>query len=237
MTTPTTVKGQYFDVAVNVTSLALPGLTGWVYLCGLNTRNLTHQLNTTDDTVADCDRPGDAAWRILSATSQQKDMAGTGVHNLANASLIRAIFGKTLPYRFIEAQPGTTTNDKAMIGYWEGPYAFTNWQEGATDGANVTSQFTFASDGAIVWVDMATLVTISVTPATATANTAWNGTMSGRTPGSTVTATSTGATPTVSGNVITATWTTTGAKTLTIVETLAGASGSPKTSTATVTVS
>jgi hypothetical protein len=238
MTTPTTVKGQYFDVAVDVTSLNLAnGVTGFVYLCGLNTKNLTHQINTNDEAIPDCDRPGDVAWRVLNATSQQKDMAGTGVHNLANSSLIRAIYGKSLPYRFIEAQPGTTTNDKDMLGYWEGQYMFTNWQEGANDGTNVTSQFTFASDGPVLWVDMTSLDTLTVSPATGAINVEYTGTISHRTPGSTITATSTGATPVITGNVVKATWTTAGAKTLTFVETLAGATGSPKTTATTVTVS
>lgn len=237
MTTPTTVKGQYFDVAVDVTSLNLAGQTGFIYLCGLNTKNLTHQINTSDEALGDCDKPGTAPWRVLNDTSQQKDMAGTGVHNLANSSLIRAIFGKTLPYRFIEAQAGATINDKDMLGYWEGPFKFTNWQEGATEGANVTSQFTFASDGQVNWVDMSALDTLTVSPVVATQNVEYTGTISHTTPGSTITATSTGATPVVTGNVVKATWTTPGAKTLTLVETLAGSAGSPKTTTTTVTVS
>lgn len=153
MSVPTIVKGQYFDVAVDVTTLGISGTTGFVYLCGLNTRNLTHQVNTADEAVPDCDRPATVPWRVLNATSQQKDMSGNGLYNLAQAGLIRAIYGKTLPYRFIEAQPDTTDpDDKVMIGYWEGPFMFTNWQEGAADGTNVTAAMTFASDGEIEWV-------------------------------------------------------------------------------------
>lgn len=233
MSVPSIVKGQYFDVAVDPL-----GDGNFIYLCGLNTRNLTHQVNTSDEAVPDCDRPATVPWRVLSATSQQKDMSGTGVHNLAQTDLIRSIFGKTLTYRFIEAQPDATNADtKDMLGYWQGPFMLTNWQQGATDGANVTSQFTFASDGEVPWVSAATLNTLTATPTTATANVEWTGTISGRTPGSTITATSTGATPVVTGNVVKATWASTGSKTLTLVETLANAQGSPKTSTVTITVS
>jgi hypothetical protein len=152
MSVPSTVKGQYFDIAVDVTTLNISGTTGFVYLCGLNTRNLTHQINTSDEALPDCEKPADAPWRVLNATSQQTDMSGTGVHNTAQAAVIRAIFGRTLPYKFIEAQPdGTDPNTKDEIGHWSGPFKLTNWQQGATDGANVTSQFTFASDGVVTW--------------------------------------------------------------------------------------
>ena len=233
MSVPSIVKGQYFDVAVDP-----EGDGNFVYLCGLNTRNLTHQVNTNDEAVPDCEKPGTVAWRVLNATSQQKDMAGTGLHNLEQSGLIRSIFGKTLTYRFIEAQPGATADDKATIGYWEGPFMMTNWQEGASDGTNVTSQFTFSSDGEIPWIPAATLAALGVSPSTATSGSPFTGTISGRTPGSTITATSTGASGiSVIGNTVTATWATTGSKTLTLVETLTDADGSPRTSTATITVS
>lgn len=163
MSVPTIVKGQYFDVAVDVTGLGLTGtggtaLTGYVYLCGLNARNLTHQINTSDEAVPDCGKPATVPWRVLNATSQQKDMSGTGLYNVDQAGLIRGIFGKTLPYRFIEAQPNATDADtKDALGAWQGNYKFTNWQEGATDGTNVTAQFTFASDGEVLWVAAADL--------------------------------------------------------------------------------
>jgi hypothetical protein len=148
MSVPTIVKGQYFDVAVDAT-----GGGTFTYLCGLNTRNITHQVNTNDEAVPDCDRPATVPWRVLNTTSQQKDMAGTGVHNLAQADLIRSIFGKTRDFRFIEARPDAAdADDKDMIGYWEGPFMLTNWQEGATDGTNATAQFTFSSDGEVLWV-------------------------------------------------------------------------------------
>lgn len=233
MSVPTIVKGQYFDVAVDAL-----GDGNYVYLCGLNTRNLTHQVNTSDEAIPDCDKPATVPWRVLNTTSQQKDMSGTGVHNLAQSLLIRSIFGKTLNYRFIESQPDSVNADtKDMLGYWQGPFALTNWQEGATDGSNVTAQFTFASDGEVLWVNAATLNVLTAVPTTATSNVEWTGTIQGKTPGSTITATSTGATPVVTGNQIKATWTSAGAKTLTLIETLAGAQGTPKSSTVTITVS
>jgi len=149
MSVPTIVKGQYFDVAVDADGA---GSGDFIYFCGLNTRNLTHQVNTNDEAVPDCDKPGTVPWRVVNTTSQQKDMSGTGLYNVAQASMVRSLFGQTRIYRFIEAQPGTTSDDKAEIGYWEGPFLFSNWQQGATDGTNVTSQMTFVSDGEVKWV-------------------------------------------------------------------------------------
>jgi len=232
MSVPSVVKGQYFDVAVDP-----DGSGTFVVICGLTTRNLTHQVNTTDDSIRDCDDPTMVPWRVLNANSQQKDMAGTGLHNRAQTNLIRQILGKTLTYRFIEGEPG---DDLVSQGYWEGPFMLTNWQEGASDGANVTSQFTFASDGEVPWVStMApTLATLTVSPLTATANSAWTGTITGKTAGSTITASASGATGvSVTGNQVTATWATAGSKTVTLTETFAEASNSPKVTTITVVVS
>jgi hypothetical protein len=140
MSKPSVVKGGYFDVAVDVTGLGLVdsssvALTGYVIICGLNTRNLTHQVNTSDEVVPNCQDPEAVPWAARNANSQEKSMSGTGLHNRAQTNVIRAIFGKTLPYRFIEGEPG---NDLVSQGYWAGPFLFNQWQEGATDKQNVT---------------------------------------------------------------------------------------------------
>lgn len=159
MSVPQIVKGGYFDVAVDATNLGVSGVTGWVHLCGLNTRNLTHQVNTSDEAVPDCDNPARTPWRVLNDTSQQKDMAGSGLYNIEQEDLLRAMFGKTLPMRFIKARPDATDpNIKVPIGAWGGPFKFSNWQEGASDGTNVTAGFTFNSDGEVLWIPAATLI-------------------------------------------------------------------------------
>lgn len=239
MSVPSIVKGQYWDVAVDVTTLALAGITGWVYLCGLNTRNITHQTNTTDEAIRDCSQPAETPWRILSATSQQKDIAGTGLHNRAQTNVIRAIDGKSLPYRFIEGEPG---DDLVSQGYWEGPFMLTNWQEGAADSTNVTSQFSWASDGEILWVNTTapTLVALGLTPLTATASTLWTGTLTGFATGSEVTATTVGGvvlTVDLDAGTVTGTFVATGSKVVTLTEINAEASNSPLVTTKTVVVS
>jgi hypothetical protein len=119
MSKPSVVKGGYFDVAVDVTGLGLVdsssvALTGYVIICGLNTRNLTHQVNTSDEVVPNCQDPEAVPWAARNANSQEKSMSGTGLHNRAQTNVIRAIFGKTLPYRFIEASPATISSARAI---------------------------------------------------------------------------------------------------------------------------
>lgn len=238
MSKPSVVKGGYFDVAVD------PDGTGeFMYLCGLNTRALTHQVNTSDEVVPNCQEPEEVPWRELQANSQQKSMSGTGVHNRAQTALIRDIVGKTKTCRFIEGEP---ENDAVSQGYWEGPFMLTNWQEGATDKQNVTSQFSFESDGEIVWVNTSapTLVALGLTPLTATSATPWTGTVSGFALGSVLSVVATGATgvsiaqdPGTGEWKIHATWASTGSKTVTITETNAGATNSPLATSKTVVVS
>ena len=82
------------------------------------------------------------------------------------------------------------------------------------------------------------LGTLTLTPATATAGSAYSGTIGGRTSGSAITATSSdGTTLTVSGTTVSGTFTAAGTPTISLVETLSGATGSPKTTTVSVTVS
>jgi hypothetical protein len=244
MSKPSVVKGGYFDVAVDVTGLGLVdslggSLTGYVVICGLNTRNITHQVNTSDEVVPNCQDPEEVPWVARNANSQEKNMSGTGVHNRAQTNVIRGIHGKTLPYRFIEGEPG---NDLVSQGYWQGPFLFSQWQEGATDKQNVTSQFTWVSDGEVDWFSSVppVLATITATPLTGTAATPWSGVISGRTAGSDITVTATGATAVSfdsATNTIHATWATSGSKSVKVTETYAEASNSPKLTTLTVVIS
>lgn len=244
MTVPSVVKGGYFDVAVDVTGLGLTDslsnpLTGFVTICGLTTRNITHQVNTSDESVPDCSDPEEVPWVSRNANSQEKNMSGTGLHNRAQTNVLRAIFRKTLPYRFVEGEPG---NDLVSQGYWEGPFLFDQWQEGATIKQNVTSQFSWKSDGEVDWVSTTapTLATLTATPLTGTAATPWSGVVTGRTPGSEISVQATGATAVSyddATNTIHATWAAAGSKTVKVTETFAEATNSPKLTTLTVVIS
>lgn len=239
MSVPSVVKGQFWNIAVE----PVPDSGDYVVICGLNTRNITHQVNTQDEAIRDCELPQQVPWRILSATSQQKDMSGTGLHNRAQGDLIRSLIGVTLNYRMIESEPG---GDLVGQGMWEGPFMLTNWQEGASDGANVSSQFTFASDGVVEWVSTTAelLVALGLTPLTATASSEWTGALSAMTPGSVVTATTVGGVVLTVHRVedattgtVTGTFVATGSKVVTLTETHPEASNSPLVTTKTVVVS
>lgn len=244
MTVPSVVKGGYFDVAVDLTGLGLLdslgiSLTGFNVICGLNTRNITHQVNTSDETVPNCQDPEEVPWVSRNANSQDKTMSGTGLHNRGQTNVIRAILSKTLPYRFIEGEPG---NDLVSQGYWQGPFLLQQWQEGATIKQNVTSQFTWQSDGEVDWISTtaAPLTTLTATPLTATIATPWSAVVSGIRAGSEITVVATGATAVsfdAATHTVHATWATSGSKSVKITETNAEATNSPNLTTLTVVVS
>jgi hypothetical protein len=105
----------------------------------------------------------------------------------------------------------------------------------ATNGsgsASATSSATSAVTGVV------TLSALTFSPATSSAGAAFSATISGKTGGSTITATSSdGTTMTVSGTTLTGTFSAAGSPTITLTETLAGATNTPRTSTVGVTVS
>lgn len=83
-----------------------------------------------------------------------------------------------------------------------------------------------------------TLVTLGISANTATAGTAWNVTISGKTSGSTISATSSDSTTLiVSGTTLSGTFSAAGTPTLTLTETLVGATNTPRATTVSVTVS
>ncbi|MEH3121170.1 MAG: phage tail tube protein [Sphingomonas phyllosphaerae] len=225
MSVPKTVKGQYFDVAV----FAGSGDTVPTILCGLTTKNMTHQFNTNDEFLRDCQDPSGVPFRVVNVTGEQFDISGTGLFNREQADLLRRIGGRSLKYRFIM---GEDAEDAVDGGYYEGNFVLSNLQYGAADGANVTVQNTFVSDGQVLWYPAPPLIVLdalSLTPLTATVGASWTGTIAGKTAGSTLTATSSDSTSlTVTNNTITGTFSAAGNKTITVTETLTAASNSPK---------
>lgn len=228
MSVPSFVKGGFFAVAVS-----LDGGNTFIKLCGLNSRNLTEAYQTQTEYIPDCNDPTAAPFQIVNVTGVSFDIAGTGIYNRAQQDTVRQLGGKSLPYRFIA---GEDANDPVDSGYYQGNWVLNNRQIGAADGANVTEQMSWQSDGQIIFVpgaDIIVLDPLSLNPRTATHAVAWTGTLSGTTTGSTVTATSSDSTTvTVSGTgntrTLTATFAAAGNKTLTITETLTGASNTPK---------
>jgi hypothetical protein len=81
------------------------------------------------------------------------------------------------------------------------------------------------------------LGTLTLSSTAAIAGSAWTATIGGRTSGSTITASSSdGTVLTVSGDTVSGTFTSAGSKTVTLTETLAGATSSPRSSTANLAV-
>ncbi|WP_420139818.1 hypothetical protein [Sphingomonas sp.] len=154
MSDPSIVKGQYFDVAVFKPAIGSGSAdtTTPTILCGLTTRNFTHQFNTTDDFIRDCEDKEKAPVRVVNVNGEQFDISGSGLYNRAQAPIVRAIVGKRLKYRFIVGEPA---DDEVDAGYYEGYFVLTNRQVGGADGANVTDQFTWISDGQVLWHDAA----------------------------------------------------------------------------------
>ena len=88
-----------------------------------------------------------------------------------------------------------------------------------------------------VTVVVPSLSALSLSSSVASVGATYSGTIFGQTFGSTITATSSdGTLLVVSGSTVTGTFTSSGSPTITLVETLAGATGSPETSTLTITV-
>ena len=236
MSVPSFVKGSYFSVAVS-----LDGGTTYTPLCGLTSRNLTEAYQTSDEYVRDCADPTSVPYRVVNVTGQSFDIAGTGIYNRAQGDLVRQLGGKSLPYRYIL---GEDASDSVDAGYYQGKFVLSNKQIGAADGVNVTAQFSWVSDGQVVFVpgaDIIVLDPLGLTPRTVVHAVAYSGTISNATSGSTITATSSDSTAlTVSGTgntrTVAGTFAAAGAPTVTLTETLAAAPNSPKVTTYIVNV-
>jgi hypothetical protein len=236
MTTPKTVHGGFFLIAVEADPQNAPG--DFVIICGLNSKTLAHQSSTSTESVPDCGNPEAVPWDDVVINSQSKQMSGSGVHNRAQTAVIRSLLMQTRRYRFIESEPGT---DLVGQGYWEGLFTLTTWTEGAANiKGNVTSDFTWPSSGEVLWHDTTApaLVALTLSPLVATSGNAWTGTVSGTAELSALDVSAPGAIDvSVDGNTVHATWPAAGSKTITITESDAEATNSPKATAFTVVVS
>ena len=232
MSVPSIVKGQYWDVGVSLDD----GAT-FTKICGLNSRNLTEQYQTSDQTIRDCNDPTQVPFRVVNVTGVQFDIAGTGVYNRAQGDLLRQLGGQSLPYRFIL---GEDASDPVDSGYYQGNFVLSNKQLGGADGTNATAQFTWVSDGVVKWVpgaDLIVLDPLNLGTRAATHGVAWNSVINNRTAGSTLAATSSDGTAlTVTGNSVSGTFAAAGQPTITITETLATATNTPRVTTTSVNV-
>lgn len=146
MAPPATLKDGYVTIAMG------NGATPEVFtaICGLTTRNFTHQVNTADRFVKDCTDPEDVPIRRLQATGEQWQIAGSGL--LARGSLedVQAAVKVVKNYRFIIGEPAT---DEVYGGHYEGPFMLTSLAIGAVEGEFVSVELAFASDGAVTFTE------------------------------------------------------------------------------------
>lgn len=207
-------------------------------ICGMFVNSYNTTTQTTDRFLRDCDQPTLVPNRRPIATGVQEDLTLSGYFTLENRALIESLRGGAIRnVRLIVYEDDGVTE----AGYYSGQFMFTAVNIGAPENDLATLELVLASTGSLmVWTDVAapTLADLTLTTDTASDGVLWTSAIVGKTPGSTIVATSSDATSlVVTGASVSGTFATIGSKTITLVETQTYAIGSPKTSTDTVTVS
>lgn len=117
-------------------------------ICGINTRTMTEQVQTSDVFTRDCADPEDVPVRNVIATGRQWDLSGAGQMDRNSYENLKNKVGKTGNWRFEIGEPAA---DKVFGGYWEGPGMLTQLQITGADGDFVSIDVTIASDGEWDW--------------------------------------------------------------------------------------
>lgn len=207
-------------------------------ICGMFVNSYNTTTQTTDRFLRDCDAPTLVPNRRPIATGVQEDLTLSGYFTLENRALIESLRGGAIRnVRLIVYEDDGVTE----AGYYSGQFMFTAVNIGAPENDLATLELVLASTGSLmVWTDVAapTLADLTLTTDTASDGVLWTSAIVGKTPGSTIVATSSDATSlVVTGASVSGTFAAIGSKTITLIETQPYATGSPKTSTDTVTVS
>ena len=207
-------------------------------ICGMFVNSYNTTTQTTDRFLRDCDAPTLVPNRRPIATGVQEDLTLSGYFTLENRALIESLRGGAIRnVRLIVYEDDGVTE----AGYYSGQFMFTAVNIGAPENDLATLELVLASTGSLmVWTDVAapTLVALTLTTDTASDGVLWTSAIVGKTPGSVITAASSDSTSlVVTGASVSGTFAAIGSKTITLIETQPYATGSPKTSTDTVTVS
>jgi hypothetical protein len=141
MAQPDILRGTYFSLMLGDGA----GPETFTALCGITTRDFTHQSNTNDQFTRDCADPENVPVRNIIVTGVQWDLTGEGVLNRANLDAIQAADdGQPHNWRYLFTEPST---DLVYQGYYAGAGVITNFKITATDENFATISLTIASDG------------------------------------------------------------------------------------------
>lgn len=235
MALPNTLEDGYITLAVG------DGATPEVFtaICGLTVRNYVAAVNTADRFVRDCTDPTSVPVRRLQFTGRQWTISGNGLLARESQLLMESSLGQRRNWRFIQSEP---SNDAIYGGFDQGRAVLTNLERGATEGEFVNVSLTIQSDG--LWQFFRTGVALNplrVEPAVVPRGAAVSLDILGANVGGVITV-SVGTLPaglTLNSAARTITGTTSAAAgpvSVTLTETLAGATGSPRATPITLTL-
>lgn len=235
MAVPAVIEGRY--VVFELGNGGTPEV--FTPICGMFVNSWNTTTQTTDRFLRDCDNPTLVPNRRPIATGVQEDITLSGYFTLDNRALVESLRGGAVrSARLIVYQDDGVTE----AGYYSGEYMFTAVNIGAPENDLATLELVLASTGSLsVWTDVAppTLVALTLDNTAATVDTPWTSGIVGKTPGSTIVASSSDGTSLVvapDGLSVSGTFTVAGSPTITLTETQEYAVGSPMDSTPTVTV-
>lgn len=148
MALPDIIRGTYISIMVGNDDGPPETFTP---ICGITTRNFTHQGNTTDVFTRDCADPEAIPVRRLVVGGEQWDLSGGGLLNRSQLQLVDSLMLITRNYRFVIGEPA---DDIVFGGYYAGPAMLTQKQISGGDEDMAGIELTIGSDGAWTWVDV-----------------------------------------------------------------------------------
>lgn len=140
MTKPTTASGTKLLILVG------DGASPEVFTepCGLTTKSLDSQAETSDTIVPDCADPDAPAWKERAVTALSRDFSGSGVLAKESVKMWDDWYKSGLSKNCKVQVPGT--------GWltWTGKYLLTNFKITGERGTKVQVEVSMSSDGEIV---------------------------------------------------------------------------------------
>lgn len=147
MSQPDVVRGTYISIMVEDPDN--PGT--WIAICGLTTRDFTHQGQTKDVFTRDCADPEGVPVRRLIITGEQWDLSGQGSLNRSQLELLNGLMNVISPYRFVLDEPA---DDEVFGGYYAGNAAITQKKITGSDDDMTSCELTIQSDGAWAFTEV-----------------------------------------------------------------------------------